>query len=436
MRVYRKAMLAALATVAIIAMSTMGIGAAAAKPITLRFVSLAWQEQAVESVKNIVDRWNKANPSVQVQYIPLDWGSVHDYMITSFQAKDVPDVFHYESGPVMEFGAKGYLTDLSGLMTAELKKDILPDAWKTVTDKNGAVYGVPFLWESMVTLYNKDMFAEAGVKAPAASDKPWDWDDMRKAAKALTRDRNGDGKIDQWGAAFGLRNPANRILNLSLGFGGEYFYSEGGKPVVKVGGKEKELLRVLLDMMYVDKTATTDGIGLSGPELFPGFFAGKYAMLPGIGVWTRQQAVEGAPKGFNWGVIGPLKATTQAQGSTTQTVSIPAAAKHKQEAMQFTEFLLNQENMAKLALGDWLIPTRQSALGRPEFNTSAGGWDVAKESMNHLTFATWQDVAGFSELKSKVANPLFSTLFSGKISIDEFARRMEDEGNQILRRYY
>ena len=84
--------------------------------VKLRFVSLAWQTQAVAAVKEVVGAWNAANPRVQIDYQQVSWDSVQDYLTTSFEAKNVPDVFHYESTPVMEFANRNYLTDLSKLV--------------------------------------------------------------------------------------------------------------------------------------------------------------------------------------------------------------------------------------------------------------------------------------------------------------------------------
>lgn len=406
-------------------------GSFAQEPVTLRFVSLAWQPQAIEAVTQLVDEWNANNPDIQVEYQQVDWGSIQDYMVTSFETGDVPDIFHYESAPVLDFGRRGYLTDLAPMISDDLKNDVAEGAWASVTDENGEVWGIPFLWESLITLYNKDLFEEAGVTPPTIDD-PWTWEEMQEAAQQLTKDTDGDGQTDQWGAAFGLRSPVNRVLNLSLGFGGEYFYQEDGEWVVRVGDEEKQLLNILMDMMYEDETASTDGVGLSGPELFPGFFEGKYAMLPGIGVWARQQIVEGGPEGFNWGVLPPLMAESQRQGSATQTLSIPAASEHQAEAMQFLEFFLSTQNMASLAQGDWLFPTRVSSFDLPEFQTEEAGWNVATESARHLDLANWQFVPNFAEWRSRVATPIFQELFANRISVDEAASRLEEEGNPVI----
>ena len=406
---------------------------AAQEPVKLRFVSLAWQEQAIESVKEIVAAWNEANPDIQVEYQQVDWGSINDYMTTAFETGSVPDIFHNESVQVLDYGRRGYLTDLAPLISDDMKNDVVDGAWATVDDGDGALWGIPFLWESRIVLYNKDLFAEAGIEAPTVDD-PWTWDDMREAAKKLTVDADGNGTPEQWGAAISVSSPVNMLLNLGVGFGAQYFYQDGDNWTVQMNDAERALPQLIVDMMYTDKTASTDGLGLSGPELFPGFFEGKYAMLPGIGVWARQQIVESGPENFNWGVLPPLVAETQEQGAQSQTLSIPEASQHKEEAMKFLSFFLDSENMATLAQGDWLFPTRKSSFERPEFQTEEADWDIATASAGYLTLAEWQKVPNFEEFKSRVGTPILQELFANRITVDEAAERMAREGDRALNR--
>ena len=401
--------------------------------ITLRFVSLAWQEQAIASVKQIVAAWNTANPDVQVEYQQVDWGSINDYLVTSFETQAVPDVFHFESTQIKDFGSRGYLTDLGPLVSEDLTADVAEGAWATVTGEGGERWGIPFLWESRIVLYNRALLQEAGIEAPSVSD-PWTWDEYRDASLELTKDTDGDGDIDQWGSAIGLSSPVNFVLNLSVGFGAQYFYEEDGAWVLRVGDAEKEFLNLMMEMLYENPSVAQDGLGLSGPELFPGFFEGRYAMLPGIGVWARQQIAESGPEDFGWGVLPPLEAETQNQGSSTQTLSIPAASPNQAAALEFTEFFLNAQNMATLAQGDWLFPTRTSSFARPEFQTEAAGWNIATESAKYLTMANWQNVPNFEEFSSRVAKPIFQELFANRITVDEAAQRLEQEGNRVLGR--
>ncbi|MGH2369643.1 MAG: extracellular solute-binding protein, partial [Chloroflexota bacterium] len=71
----------------------------------------------------------------------------------------------------------------------------------------GKVYFVPFFADSNGIFYNKTMLQQAGLKDPWADGKgDWTIDDLFTMAKAVTRDLNGDGQLDQWGlsAAFGV----------------------------------------------------------------------------------------------------------------------------------------------------------------------------------------------------------------------------------------
>lgn len=411
------------------------VASAQSAPTKIRFVSLAWQTQAIASTKQIIADCDARLRNVEVEYQQVSWDSIQDYLTTSFEAKNVPDVFHYESTPVMEFGARGYLTDISKMVPAEMKADIAKGAWETVTGEGGAVYGVPFLWESLITLYNKDLFKQAGITPPTTA-RPWTWAEFQKAAKTLTRDKNNDGTTDQFGAAFGLRSPTNRILNLSLGFGGDYFYKAGDKYTLKVGNDEQALLKILYDMHYTDKSAALDGLTATSPELFAGFFSGKFAMLPGIGVWARQTIAESGPKGFNWGVLPPIKAKTQMQGSATQTLSIPSASTKKPQAMEFINCFVNRVNMGKLAAGDWLFPTRTSTLNGTPFQSEQYGWKTATESARNLTMAPFQKVNGATEVRSRVLTPIFQQFLANRLSLEEAVKRIEQEGNQTLAKYY
>lgn len=400
----------------------------------LRFVSLAWQEATIATNKSIVAEWNNAHPDLKVEYIQGTWNAAHDYLITAFETGDVPDIFHYESSVIIDYAMRGYLRDLSPYISSEMKNDILDVAWATVTRPNGEVEGIPFLIESLVVIYNKSLFREAGITPPDINH-PWTWDDLREAAKKLTKDIDKDGVIDQYGVGIGLRNSANIIMNTSISFGGSFFRKEGNSFVVKAQDEEKKLLQTIMDMIYKDKTVAPSSIGETGAGMIPGFFSNKYAMLVGIGAWGRQQIVEYAPKKFTWGVMPPLKAKTQIYGASTQTLSIPKESKRANDAMKFIDFMLNTKNMGLIALNDWMIPTRKSCLSMPEFQNSIGGWDITCSAVSTLGVGSWLGAPGYVEWKSRVANPVLQELFAGRMTVDEAAKRIEHESNIVLSRY-
>ncbi|MEV0200596.1 sugar ABC transporter substrate-binding protein [Nonomuraea sp. NPDC050691] len=408
-------------------------GSAAEKPgepVKLNFLSLAWQKESVAANKQIVDEWNKANPTIQVTYVQGSWDNVNDQLVTQFAGGTAPDVIHNDSPALSGFAADGYLLDLADKLPAELKSDIPQKSWDTVTFDDGkgkqGVYGVPFLQESQVIIANKKLLDGAGVRIPAP-DNPWTWDEFSEAAKKMT-------KGGTFGVAWPMKSPVNKSLNLALNFGGTFFQTTDGKTTVKVGPEEKQVLQRIHDQLYKDKSADPAALGQGTADPLPAFYAGKFALLP-AGVYLRQQVAEQAPKDFEWVTLPPLKGTTSDQGAVSQTLSVAQDSKHADEALKFISFFLNPTNQAKLAKGDWLLPTSVKAAADPSMTTKENGWDVATASAKNLVVAPFLKVNGFDEWKSKVATPALQEYFANKISIDEAAKKLVDDGNKVLERY-
>lgn len=422
----RVAAVALAATMAVGSLAACGSGDDSGDgPVKLRFLSLAWQEASVAANQKLVNDWNAAHSDIQIEYVQGSWDSVHDQLLTSFEGGDAPDIIHYEAALSGQFAQMGYLADLGELVPADLKGEIGQNVWDTVTTSDGKIFGVPFLLESQVVIANKKLLDEASIPVPTP-DAPWTWDDFAANAKKLT-------KGDTYGAAWALKQPVNRVLNLGLNYDGKYFQNTDGKNSVVFGPAEQEVPRRIHDMVYTDKSAAPDALGMGGTDPLPGFFGGKYAMLPGS-IYLRQQMVEQAPDGFEWVTLPPLKGLSQNQSANPQTLSIAEQSEHKEEAMEFMANFLNPANQAELAKGDWLVPTGKKA--GEELVASTGGkdgWDVAVASANSLVLAPFQTVPEFSEWKSKIATPAFQEYFANTISIDELGKRLVDGGADIIR---
>jgi multiple sugar transport system substrate-binding protein len=393
-------------------------------PAKLRFLSLAWQKESLQANKDLVAKWNADHKDIQIEYVQGDWNSVHDQLQTSFEGGDAPDIVQYEASALGEFTKQGYLADLSSLLSADLKGQIGQNVWDTVS-YDGKVTGVPFLLESQVVIANKKLLDAAGIAVPPATGG-WTWDEFQANAQKLT-------KPGQFGAAWALKSPTNRVMNLALNFDGKFFYTDGGKTEVKVGDAEKAVPQRIHDMLYTTKSASPEALGMSGTDTLPGFFAGKYAMLPGS-VSLRQQMVEQAPAGFEWVTLPAIKGQSANQAANPQTLSIADQSKHKKQAMQFIDYFLNPTNMARLAKGDWLVPTGKQA-GEELVTLTGGkqGWDVAADSATDLTVAPFQKVDGYPEWKTKYATPALQQYFANKITLDQLGTQLVDGGKQVLR---
>jgi ABC-type glycerol-3-phosphate transport system substrate-binding protein len=395
--------------------------------ITLRFQSLAWQQESVAANKALVKEWNATHPDVKVEYVQGSWDSVHDQLLTSFEGGEAPDIIHDASDDLADFAYGGYLADLRTLLPERLKSDIPQHSWDTATFGDG-VYGVPFLQEPRVLIANAGWLKASGVRIPTP-ERPWTWDEFRAIAQRLS----GKGR---YGVAWPLREPVSATLNLSLSTGGQLFHrGADGKVAVRFDTADAVVPRTVHDEVNTDRSASSATLGMGGSDTLPGFFGGKYAMVP-LGFSYRQQIVQQAPKGFDWQVLpAPAGADGLTQGVSPQTLSIAADSPHKKEAAEFIDFLLRPANMVRLALGDWMLPTGTEALKDPALHTAKDGWATGAALAAHLRPAPAQSVRGYPEWKDKVATPAFQEYYSGAIGLAELRKRLVRDGNLVLARY-
>ncbi|WP_033322627.1 ABC transporter substrate-binding protein [Streptomyces yerevanensis] len=396
--------------------------------ITLRFQSLAWQQESVDANKELVKEWNATHPGVKVEYVQGTWESVHDQLLTSFEGGEAPDIIHDASDDLADFAYGGYLADLTDLLPERLKSDIPQRSWETATFGEG-IYGVPFLQEPRVLIANATWLKESGVRIPTP-ERPWSWGEFREITDELS---NGDGK---YGVAWPLKEPVSATLNLSLSTGGQLFHrGTDGKVKIRFDEADEVVPETIHDQVNTDGSASSSTLGSSGSDTLPGFFGGRYAMVP-LGFSYRQQIVQQAPKGFDWQVLpAPAGADGLAQGVSPQTLSIAEDSPHKEQAAEFIDFLLRPENMVRLALGDWMLPTGTEALKDPALHTTEHDWATGTALAAHLRSAPAQSVRGYPEWKDKIATPAFQEYYSGAIGLDELRGRLVEDGNLVLKRY-
>ncbi|AXK36485.1 extracellular solute-binding protein [Streptomyces armeniacus] len=409
---------------------------------TLDYLSLAWQKESMEANKALVAEWNKRNPNRKVRYVQGSWDTVHDQLLTSFEGGEAPDIIHDEANDLTDFAHGGYLADLRGLLPAGLKQQIPQRSWDMATFPDDGVYGVPFVQEPRVLIANRKLLDQAGIRAPEP-ERPWSWPEFEEAAKELRGGRT-------FGVAWSMKEPVNQSVNLSLTTGGAVFYQEDGKNVVRFDEADSYVSEVIHRQVNKTRTAPEGSLGMGGSDTLPGFFSGRYAMVP-LNFSFRQQVQQQAPDGFEW-VTLPMPAgrgggagtdagggsgtgRAAVQGVSPQTLSIAQDTERKEDAMAFIAFMTRPDHMARLAKGDWMVPTGTEALRDPELNTARHGWRTGVHMSSDLRASPVLGVRGYAEWMDKIATPAFQEFYSGGIGLGELRDKLVEDGNRILARY-
>ncbi|SEG80351.1 carbohydrate ABC transporter substrate-binding protein, CUT1 family [Actinacidiphila yanglinensis] len=417
-------------------LSACGSSAGSGVP-RLDFLSLAWQTESVKANKALVAQWNQRHPEVQVRYVQGSWDDVHDQLLTSFEGGAAPDIIHDEGIDLTDFGFGGYLADLTDLLPAGLKSRIPQATWDTARF-NGGVYGVPFLQEPRVLIANRTLLVKAGVRLPDDTH-PWTWQEFEDICRELSH--HGGGSAERYGTAWPMSSPVSVTLNLSLTTGGRILYKDegSGHTEVRFGTADSAFAEMVRRQVRTDRSAPSSALALGGGDVLPGFFAGRYAMLP-LDFSYRQQIQQQAPKNFDW-VTLPLPVGThapdggRAQGVSPQTLSVAKSCKHQQAAVEFIDFMTQTPHLVQLAQGDWMPPTGTAALRDPSLTTTKLGWSTGMALASHLTASPALGSRGYPEWSDKIATPALQQYYSGAIGLDSLRGKLVRDGNRVFERY-
>ena len=157
------------------------------------------QEQAM--YKDLFSRFEAANNcKVEAQFsIKDDYGTTITGMMT---AKNLPDVFYMGPENVKAYVENGYVLDMKPVLeSAGLDTSDILGGTLGAYEYKGGQYGLPHDSSVFAYAYNKDLFDAAGLAYPDPN-KPYTYDEFVEVCKALTKDTDGDGEVDQWGCAF------------------------------------------------------------------------------------------------------------------------------------------------------------------------------------------------------------------------------------------
>lgn len=170
--------LVALALLLIVAGCGGRQGEAASGKTTITFWHF-WSEPAQKAaLTERIKAFEAANPSIHVELSELSWNDGKTKLFAAFNSNTAPDVLELGSDWIAQFSASGRLADQSamagdssGRFSAEIAA---PGAWK------GKMYAWPWVVDTRVLFYNKDLLAKAGLDTTA--DTLWS-DLLAKAAK-------------------------------------------------------------------------------------------------------------------------------------------------------------------------------------------------------------------------------------------------------------
>lgn len=350
---------------------------------------------------------------LEIQSIPADYYKKIQTMISARQA---PDLIWLSQEYIPMYAKLGAIIDITDMARNDVNCN-LDNYYEGVLNAakyQDRLYGLPWINQPVVMYYNEDMFRKEGVELP---NNNWTWDDFRKAAKRLTKDTNGDGKVDQWGTVIDGWPPMHLWL---WTYDGESVDEQGN---VKIDSSESiKALEMLSKILNEDKVSPSkeQAQNMGNSDLFK---TGKIAMFFGGAADDLEKSINDK---FKVGMSEIPYATQRATFSWTASTVIYSNIKNKEVAYKALVDLTN-------ALHQWkIVPPIKDGLNmvvknRPEKEYAM---DVIKKSAEYARGFNNQEKQ--AEIDTALWEQIYEPLINNRKTAEQAAKDASEKIKSII----
>lgn len=335
--------------------STLSLCAVAQEKVEVTFPSWWFGEPGnKEYFEVLIDAFEKRYPNIDIKGYYEPYPTYWDKIVVAVSAGTPPDIIHSVPWSQASLVRMGAVESLNRWIE---KTDIL-DRWPPLQKEppvmaNEKVYGLIQMVANYIPIYNKRLYAEAGIKG--FPDTP---EEFFSAVKKLTK------PPERYGYACMVKpgNYSEMYMDLAIwviGCGG-HFSKEGGIPTAN----SPEVIEAIRWYKRIyDAGITPKGMDKSTYRQM--WWVGKVAtLIDGSWMWGFAEAENPAILKDLTTALTPFPGHRN-EGSY-QSMSISKASKHKEEAWKFFEFFASQEwQIKQVEMTKCVTPARGSAT--PEF---------------------------------------------------------------------
>jgi multiple sugar transport system substrate-binding protein len=338
------------------ACSSSGGGSGGGTTIT---VSHGYTDIEATELKVQVKQWNAAHPSTKVNLV-FNGGndSALQKTVAGFTAGNYPDVAYEYGSSAAQLAKQPKLLDLTDkVKAADVDwSDFYPSEQQAAT-VNGKIVGVPALVDNLSLVYNKALFAQAGIAVPTNS---WTWQDFRTAAKKLT-----NASTRNYGWAYvndGSEDTVWRFLAMLWQAGGDLLTKDNKKPAFD-SSAGLAALQQLRDMAVTDKSVYLD----TGNDNYLNLFnSGKIGML-----WTGPWDLSSINANVKYGVtyLPGYKGDHETISGPDLYMMFDHSSSRAATALKFVNWLTSAKVHLQFAIATGDLPVRKSETTLPGYQT-------------------------------------------------------------------
>ncbi|GAA2920757.1 N,N'-diacetylchitobiose ABC transporter substrate-binding protein DasA [Streptomyces thioluteus] len=389
-----------------------GSGDSKGKTLTVWFMDGSNPPGWTKSVQAEFEQKTGAKLDVQVQ----KWDGIQQKLTTALSESTPPDVFEVGNTQTPSYAETGGLAELG-----DLKKEIGKD-WTESLNKpsvfDGTQYAAPWYAANRVVIYNKKIWADAGIK-----DVPKTRADFLKDLEAIQK--KGDAEP--------LYLPGQNwyfFTGLTVGTGADLVKKDGSKYVSNLADPKVTKAMEIYKQYQAFSKAPKDKDEAT-PQQADIFAKGKTGAFIGMG-WEAATAIKANPqieKDLGYFTI-PGESADKPEGVFLggSNLAIAERSKKKELAEEFLKIALSDKNEGALAKEVGSIPNKDALLASLKGNAAAeAAAPAAKGGGTTPLIPEWAAV-------ENAPNPIkayMTAVLNGK-SPEDAAKQVEGDINKRL----
>ncbi len=394
-----------------------------------------WDENAADAYRESFDAFTDQNPGIEVDIDVVPWDSYWDRLPQDISSGTMADIFWTNTSNFGIYADQGRLIDV----TEALGDD--HDEWnQAVVDlytRDGSLWGVPQLSDSIALFYNKDLTDAAGIDPSTLTWSPEESQDtLRPALQELTVDSAGNHPTDEafdvtdvdvWG--FNAQNDLQAIWLDFLAENGGVF--QDGDQYAFDSPEGVEAFQYLVDLINTDQVAPPAAdTNVDGDLSRDLFVQGKLALFQS-GQYSLPAMADATD--FEW-AIAPLVAGPEGRIGVVHGVAAlgNADTPHPEATNAVLAWLGSAEGQRPLGEQGAAFPAALAAQDAFTEYWDAQGVDTSAFAQAAAGPTTPAPLGPRSNAGLNAIGEVFPEMFAGRLAVPEALAQAQQNANEAI----
>ncbi|MGD6870974.1 ABC transporter substrate-binding protein [Sutcliffiella horikoshii] len=374
-------------------------------------------------INGVIADFEEENPNVKVKWVDVPWGDMETKILTSVASKTAPDVANLNPQFAAKLAELDALVNMDEMVPDDVRSQYFEGVWASNTF-DGKTFGIPWYLSSQVTMYNTDIFEEAGLDTEKA---PSTFEELKTVAKEI-KDKTGK-------YAFFPALDGSHLLESMVMMGVDLTNEDMTKATFNTA-EGKEAFQFFVDLYeggYIPREVLTEGHS-KAVDLYQ---AGEIAILAS-GPQFLTIVEENAPDILAATKTAPIiTGKTNKKNVAAMNLVVPKQSEHQQAAVDFSIFMTNAENQVEFDKLTAILPSIETALDDPFFNelpaepTPIDEARIVSASQLKDSEVLIPPMSNFEDLRTAMNEALHAAML-GQMTVDEALAQAEAKWNEIL----